>query len=84
MRPKKNDVGLLMVVEVLIPWRVIVCMTSPKILEKLIAIKRAKLARLDEHIGALMSQRVDEEEKLAELLNKQNKPMDPRKDLVTL
>jgi hypothetical protein len=52
-------------------------MTSPKTLEKLIGYKRAKLARLDERIGALMSQRVDEEEKLAELLNKQGRPVDP-------
>lgn len=30
MRPKKNDVGPLMVVEILIPWRVIVSMAHKK------------------------------------------------------
>lgn len=45
-------------------------MTEPKTPERLIAYRRARIARLDEKIGALMSQRVTEEEALADLLPK--------------
>lgn len=44
--------------------------TSGKVLERLIARKRIKLARLDDRIGAMMSQRAEEEEALASLLEK--------------
>jgi hypothetical protein len=40
-------------------------------LEKRVTAKKARIARLDQRIGALMSQRVTEEEKLATLLGQQ-------------
>jgi septal ring factor EnvC (AmiA/AmiB activator) len=42
--------------------------TSRLPLERMVEKQRAKIARLDERIGALMTQRVDEEDLLAELL----------------
>lgn len=51
-------------------------------LEKRVTAKRARIARLDQRIGALMSQRVTEEEKLADLLGQKNPPPIPIKNPV--
>jgi hypothetical protein len=44
---------------------------TPKQVARSINNQKAKIARIDARIGALMSQRVTEEEKLADLWNKQ-------------
>jgi|HubBroStandDraft_2_1064218.scaffolds.fasta_scaffold297238_2 hypothetical protein len=48
-------------------------MASRAPLAVLVEKQRARLAKLDERIGCLMTQRVDEEEILADLLTEENK-----------
>jgi hypothetical protein len=51
-------------------------MTAPKITEKLIAYRKARIARLDARIKDLQAKRDSEESTLAELRTKHGKPND--------